>query len=225
MASSDRVTGTFLGVLVLAWTVGCATTSSGPTRPVRQLLLEQADGSTVPLGQVLDPSEATVLVFWSTSCPCVRRYQARVEALHATYATRGVGVVAVDSNADDSLEELVRVARARGVTVPVLRDPGAVLADAVGARSTPTVVLVRRDGSVLFHGWMDNEREPGEPGREAYLEEAIEGFLARRSFPARSPFYGCAITRSLRTGGGNSSACGHAGSRAAVEPKDTGGNL
>lgn len=224
MASSSRVTGAFLGVLVLVWAAGCATTPSGPARPVRELLLEQPEGGRVALGQVLDAHEATVLVFWGTSCPCVRRYQARVEALRTTYASRGVGVVAIGSNADDSLEDLVRVARERGVTVPLLRDPGAALADAVGARSTPTVVLVRRDGSVLFRGWIDNEREPGTPGREAWLEEAIEGFLAQRSFSARSPFYGCAITRSLSSGSGDSCACGQAEHCAAAETQDTGGH-
>jgi hypothetical protein len=59
------------------------------------------------------------------------------------------------------------------------------------------VVLVRRDGTVLYRGWLDNEREPGDDGREAWLERALEGFVDGTAFASRSPTWGCTITRRL----------------------------
>jgi hypothetical protein len=79
----------------------------------------------------------------------------------------------------------------------MFRDEGGLLARALGARSTPTVVLMRRDGEVLFTGWLDNEHQPQEPGREPWLERALAGFAAHTSFSSRSPTWGCSITRSL----------------------------
>ena len=54
-----------------------------------------------------------------------------------------------------------------------------------------------RDGTVLYRGWIDNERLPGEDGREAWLESALNGFVTRRPFASRTPTWGCTITRAL----------------------------
>ena len=81
--------------------------------------------------------------------------------------------------------------------LPIYRDPGGRLAEAVGARSTPTVAVLDRRGELRFLGWLDNERLPGDPRREPWLERAVAGVLEGTSFGARTPTYGCVITRSL----------------------------
>jgi hypothetical protein len=149
------------------------------------------------VGALLARADATVFVFWSAGCPCVRRYQARVDALAEAWAPRGVAFVQVASNAGETLPSLRAAARARALAQPVWRDEGGLLARQLGARSTPTVVLVSRDGRVLYRGWLDNERLPGEAGREAWLEAALEGFRAGTPFAAKRPTWGCTITRSL----------------------------
>jgi peroxiredoxin len=162
------------------------------------LQLRGADGATTRLTDLTRQRDATVLVFWSGSCPCVRRYQRRVDALLDRYPAERVRVVGVASNAGESLVDVERVARERGVRIPILRDEGGELARALGVKSTPTIVVVDRRGDVRFLGWLDNEREPGESGREPWLERALDGILAGRTdFQARTPTYGCAITRSL----------------------------
>jgi hypothetical protein len=127
----------------------------------------------------------------------VRRYQDRLEALASQWEPRGVRFVLVSSTAGETVESIDVVAKARAQKLPVWRDEGGVLAATLGAKSTPTVVLVKRDGTVLFRGWLDNERLPGEPGREAWLEAALEGFTSGRTFSSRTPTWGCTITRSL----------------------------
>ncbi len=128
----------------------------------------------------------------------MRRYQERVDALLDAYPPERVRVAAISSNAGESLADALRVAAERGVRVPIFRDEGGRLAAALGARSTPTVVLLDKAGAVRFLGWIDNERVPGDPGREPWLERAIQGVLdGKASFAARLPVYGCRITRSL----------------------------
>lgn len=198
MASSEaRRLALALSVLALS---GCATLSASGTAPGWTALpLTHPDGRTQSVAQALDGHRATVFVFWATQCPCVRRYQARVEALAQAYGPRGVAFVGVDSNADDTLEDIARVAQGRGVTLPIWQDAGGRLAKAWGARSTPTVVLVDDQGRVRFKGWLDNERLPGEPDREAWLEAALEGTLSGTAHASASPTWGCAITRSLKS--------------------------
>lgn len=169
--------------------------SAGEDPPLSIL---SADGSRVTLDELRAGRDATVLVFWSAGCPCVRRYQERVDALLDAYPKDRVLVVALVSNAGESLGEDLKTAVERGVRVPIYRDEGGRVARAMGARSTPTIVVLDRNGEVRFLGWLDNERLPGVEGREPWLDGALAGVLAgRNDFKKKTPTYGCVITRSL----------------------------
>lgn len=194
MGTSDRTWAR--GVLSAVLIAGCAhAPATGPSQPA--LSLQAPDGADVTLASLTRDRAATVLVFWSGGCPCVRRYQERVDALLDRYPADRVRVVGVSSNAGESFDEVQRVARERGVRVPIYRDRGGKLAEAVGARSTPTAVILGGGGAVKFRGWIDNERLPGQADREPWLEDALQALLAAREFRARTPTYGCVITRSL----------------------------
>lgn len=181
-------------MLVVALTA-CATTPSVSEPPGSLVAL---DGGEVSVAQLTARHELTVLVWWSSSCPCVARYEARMQALRARHPGPQVGVYALVSNADETMAGVQAETRKRGFDLPVLFDPGARLAGELGVRSTPTVVLLDREGRLLFKGWIDNEREPGEPDREPWLDQALEARLAGRTdHMKRSPTWGCPITRSL----------------------------
>jgi len=161
------------------------------------LTLTSAGGEVVPLEELWRGHAATVLVFWSSECPCVRRYQDRVDGLLDRYPTEHLKVVGIASNAGESFEEVLRAAKERGVRIPIFRDEGGRIAEWVGARSTPTAVVIDGTGQVRFRGWIDNERTPGESGREPWLERALAGLLEQRDdFASQVPTYGCTITRS-----------------------------
>lgn len=160
------------------------------------LTLRSSTGAVVTLESLTKNADATVLVFWSAGCPCVRRYQARVDALRER---PGVQVLAISSNAGESFDEALRVANERGVQVPLYRDDTGTIAAFVNARSTPTVAVLDRSGAVRFTGWLDNEREVGADDREPWLERALDGVLGGSNFAARTPTWGCTITRHLFT--------------------------
>lgn len=210
MGSSSRWAALAAAVLLGA----CAAPQrASPTGPPPALTLSTLEGAPLPFGALLGEAEATLLVFWSPGCPCVRRYQERVESLKAELTPRGIQVVGIASNADDTPERIQTALLERGVSLRVLRDEGGALASALGARTTPSVVLLRRDGEVLFHGWIDNERLPGEPDRKAFAEDAAMAFLEGRAGPTSSRVYGCTITRRLGAAG---NTC-HAAPAAALE--------
>jgi peroxiredoxin len=176
---------------------GCATARSTPSAAAAAPLAAR-DGTTTTLDALRRERDATVLVFWSGTCPCVRRYQDRVDALLDAWPRERVRVVGISSNAGERFVDALRVADERGVRIPILHDDGGRLADALGVSTTPTVVVLDRAGEVRYRGWVDNERLPGAAGREPWLDRALAGVLdGKTSFSARSPVYGCAITRSL----------------------------
>lgn len=181
--------------LLLAALAACA----GPAAAGRgePPTLVSATGEAVTLEGLRAGQDLTVLVFWSAECPCVRRYQERADALLDRPPER-VRVIGVSSNAGEPFPAVLAAARERGVRLPIWRDEGGRVAEAVGARSTPTVVVLDRGGRVRFLGWVDNERKPGDPGRQPWLDRALSALLeGREDFQARTPVYGCVITRSL----------------------------
>jgi hypothetical protein len=185
-------------IALSAGLLSACTSVNGTNRPGLLPPLAGAGGELVPMATLSSSQEATVLVWWSTSCPCVRRYEGRIADVAARYPAERVLVRAVSSNADDDAAEVARVAAERGFSVPVLQDPGGRLAQALGVKTTPTVVVLDRTGAVRYRGWIDNERLPGEPDRSAWLDDALAGLLAGRTdFETRSPTWGCPITRSL----------------------------
>ncbi|MCC6807208.1 MAG: redoxin family protein [Deltaproteobacteria bacterium] len=191
-SSAARLSG---ALLLLA--SACATTGArSPPKEEGSLALTDAQGNTISLASLWQDQRALVVVFWSAGCPCVQRYQARVDALAAGYP--GARVVGVASNAGEAMADIVAAARARGVAVPIYRDEDGSVAAALGATSTPTVAILDDAGALRFLGWLDNERQPGEPGRRAYAEDALAALLSGAAPPLlRAPVYGCAITRSL----------------------------
>jgi len=111
-----------------------------------------------------------------------------------TVPSQGRGSSWCVSNADETFAEVKRVGWCASIHLPIMRDEDGLLAQALGVRSTPTVVLLDERGRARFVGWFDNERTPGEPDREPWLELALQGVLENRSdFATRSPVYGCTI--------------------------------
>ena len=190
-----------LAALALALALPACATASYPQKdrlaPADAAALVDPDGAPADLPALWRAHAATVLVFWASTCPCVRRYTDRVTALRDRYAPRGVAFAFVAANADDDLPTLA-AARADGRAVlPLYRDPGGRLAQTVGAVATPTAALVDPTGAVRFVGWIDNEHPPGDPDREPWLEDALDALLAGASPRRATPVWGCTITRSL----------------------------
>jgi peroxiredoxin len=185
-------------VLLASVVAGCASQKVAKRGQADEVTLLTGGGNAVPLREIWRGHRATVLIFWSANCPCVRRYQDRVETLLGQYQAKGVAIFGVSSNADETFAEVKRVASARDIRLPIVRDEDGLLAQALGARSTPTVVMLDERGQTRFVGWLDNERTPGEPDREPWLELALQGVLENRSgFATRTPVFGCTIARRL----------------------------
>lgn len=183
---------------------GCATTRA-PADRIEAMPLFDLRGQPFSLEETIGAHDATVLVFWATGCPCVARYQSRIDEL-AAFDPR-VAVVAISSNADDDLETLQALYPMRSPQVPLAVDPGAKLAETLGARSTPMAVILDGSGRVKYRGWIDNERLPGAAGRTPWVEESLAAILSGdTTYQGDGPAWGCRITRAL----GEDTRCGAA---------------
>lgn len=156
-------------------------------------LTDQA-GVEHSLQRYLDAGEVVVLEFWSFKCSVSLGYDERLIALQRKYQNRGVRVLAVASNANESAAEIQRNASARNLPFPILVDREAVVAERLGATHTPSIVILSRDGVVRYRGALDNNKQVGEGGRVAHAEDALEAILGGQ--PVSTPetkVFGCSI--------------------------------
>ena len=145
---------------------------------------------------------AVVVAFVGAECPLVQRYMPRLKAVAAEYRGRGVRVVAIDSNQQDSLREIGGFVRKHGLPFPLLKDPANRVADAFDAERTPEVFVLDGQRRVRYRGAIDDQHLVGasrpDVGRQ-YLRDALDAVLAGKDVPtARTRAVGCYIGR-IRT--------------------------
>jgi hypothetical protein len=137
-----------------------------------------SDSADAPLDELVHRGRLTVLLFFSAECPVQKAHDARTRELASLYEAKGVTFAAVVSEAGANLAGERDDARRRGLTMPVLEDRGATLADALGVEYSTHVVLLDRDRRVLYSGAVDADRTHLTDTSERYLRDAIEATLS-----------------------------------------------
>lgn len=172
-----------------------AESPAGATGAAEVFPIEALDGSTIEFDA---SAPCHVIAFLGVGCPVARQYATRLGEIAADYADRGVRVIGVDSNRQDSAAEFAAAAAELGVGYPLVMDPGQRIARSLGATRTGGVVVLDADGRVAYSGRVDDQYSPGlvrpEPTSRD-LVAAIGDLLAGRT-PAvsRTEPSGCLIT-------------------------------
>jgi peroxiredoxin len=175
-ARDDKAAGVALGAVVADFT------------------LPDADGREHTLAS-LKGKAGTVLIFIATRCPVSNGYNERMEKLAKDYAARGVNVVGINANSTEPVEEVKQHASEKGLTFTILKDKGSRIADRFDAQVTPEAYLLDAAGKLVYHGPIDNSRNP-ENVTGNYLRDAIEAVLAGKPVEkSEAKAFGCTIKR------------------------------
>jgi peroxiredoxin len=143
----------------------------------------------------LKGKNGTVLIFMATRCPVSNGYNERMEKLATDYAPRGVNVVGINANATEPVEEVKQHAQEKGLTFTILKDAGSHIADRFDAQVTPEAYLLDASGKLVYHGPIDNARDP-EKVTSNYLRDAVESVLAGKPIQkSEAKAFGCSIKR------------------------------
>jgi hypothetical protein len=137
--------------------------------------------SSVDLSALPSHGEITVLVFFSPTCHCLTVHDGRLVGLYGRYHSRGVELLMIDSETTGSGERDTLEAQRRGYPFPIVRDQGAKLADALGARFASYSVVLDARGRVRYRGGIDSDKSHLHEDAHLYLEDAIGDLLAGRS--------------------------------------------
>ena len=159
------------------------------------LTVVDTTGASTTLPADLARSKLTVLVFYAEHCPCFRVHEERLVALARSYEPRGVRVLFVDSEVSGNAQRDGRAAAERGLPAIAL-DPGAKLADAVGADYATYSVVLDPQGRVRYRGGIDSDKDRLHDDATLFLRDAVDDLLAgREPRVSEGKALGCALQK------------------------------
>lgn len=167
-------------------------------KKVEEFTLSSHRGRSWSLSEFQD-KKAVALIFLGTECPLAKLYGPRLAELYKKYEPRGVAVIGINSNTQDSVTEIAAFVDRYGIQFPMLKDLGNQVADQLEAERTPEVFLLDQDHIVRYHGRIDDQYGVGY-ARDRFerqdLAEAIDELLAGKPVSQPStPAVGCVIGR------------------------------
>lgn len=170
----------------------------GSTMPLKDLELADISGKNITLATAKGDA-GTLVVFSCNTCPWVIRWEDRYVTLANTYVQKGIGMIAVNSNAarfggEDSLEEMLEHAKNNEYNFPYAQDPGSELASAFGATKTPHIYLFDDEDKLVYRGAIDDNAKNAKEVDEPFLANAIDALLAGNPIkPQTTKALGCSI--------------------------------
>lgn len=178
---------------------GCTQKSEAPAglaigAAAPDFALNDHNGNSHTLKQYL--GKVVVLEMCSIECPWSRGADPHLVELSQKYAPNDVVFLGIDSHKSVTVEQIKEYAEKNGKTYPILKDVDNKYADLLGAKTTPEVFLIDKEGKLAYHGAVDDREKEAEKGKTPHLDNAIAAVLAGKAAdPAETKSWGCSIKR------------------------------
>ena len=175
----------------MAFTLGL-----GATPP--DFSLPGVDGKNSRPGDFKD-AKVLIVLFTCNHCPYVTGSQDRVDRLYSEYESKGVRMIAINSNEtvdhpNDSFVHMVERAKKLELKYPYVRDDSQDVARAYGALRTPHFYVFDGERKLRYTGRIDNSPRDATKAVTHELRDALDDLLAGRSVrvPLTNPI-GCNV--------------------------------
>ena len=140
-----------------------------------------------------------VIIFMCNHCPYVKAVLQRLIDLQAETEHQGVQLVGINSNdvdryPDDSMENMQKITKERGINFPYLLDVSQETAKAYDAVCTPDIYVYGAERKLLYRGRIDDNWEHEEKVTQRNLKEAVDCIVAGKEVPSeQTSSIGCSI--------------------------------
>ena len=181
-------------------TEAAAKLSIGDTAPA--FTLTDLDGNTHSLSDYTDAGNIVVLEWYSPTCPFVRKHYRNDTGtmLNIQQDLDGQDVVWLRINSahaghgDADSDFNIKQAKEWGITTPILMDTSGDVGKSYGAKRTPDMYIISADGTLAYHGAIDNRSDAAAPGEVNYVSNAVEEMLSGKPVTkASTKPYGCRV--------------------------------
>lgn len=166
--------------------------------PAPDFNLAGVDGKNYSLKSFSD-KKALIIIFSCNHCPYVQAYEDRIRKIQSDYASKGVSIVAINSNEDkgypeDSFDNMKKRSDEQKFNFPYLRDEYQSVARAYDATHTPEIFLFDKKRKLVFHGKIDDNWQEPNKVQNHYLRNALDELLAGKEISVPETFtIGCTI--------------------------------
>jgi peroxiredoxin len=148
-------------LLLCAMTIGVSATADAAESSliggrIPDFTLKNQFGKEYSLAD-LKAADVVVVAFLGAECPLAKLYGPRLAELATKFKKDKVAFLAIDSNRQDSIEEVAAYAQRNHLDFPMLKDTGNKVADQFGAERTPEVFVLDKDRVVCYHGRVDDQ--------------------------------------------------------------------
>jgi len=163
--------------------------------------LKNVDGKFISLSDYPD-AKGFIVIFTCNHCPYAIAYEDRIIALDAKYKALGYPVIAINPNdpeiaPEDSFEKMIVRAKEKSFKFPYLFDETQEVYRKYGAKRTPHVYVVQKDGKdllVRYIGAIDDNYQDAAKVTSPYLSNALDALIAGKSpDPDFTKAIGCSI--------------------------------
>jgi peroxiredoxin len=168
---------------------------------VTDFKLKNVDGKMVSLSDFKD-AKGFIVVFDCNTCPVSKKYNERIMALNAAYASKGFPLIAINPNSPDistgdSFDEMIKYAKKKGYTFPYLYDESQNVVHEFGATNTPHVFVLNKVGKdlkVAYIGAIDDSASDAGAAQHKYVEAAVNELLSGKSVTnSKTKAIGCSV--------------------------------
>lgn len=184
----------------LAFAPGTDPLPIGAAVPKSDLSLKDISGRNITLKTVMKENGLLVM-FSSNTCPYVMRNQARTKQACQYALDKQIGVVLLNANEggrddEESPEAMKQFAAAHNYKWYYAVDKNSELANAFGANRTPECFLFDKNGTLVYHGAIDDNPADEHGVNRHHLKEAMDEMLSGKTVTVKqSRSVGCNIKR------------------------------
>lgn len=163
--------------------------------------LKDTAGNDVQLSTLVDGNTIVVLEWFNPDCPFVVKHHKNnttFKDLFEKYKDKGVKFVAINSGAKGEqghgLERNQRAVTDYSIGYPVLIDESGTVGKTYGAKRTPEMFIIAKDGTIAYHGAIDDNRSADTLGKVNYVSKALDEMLKGETVSTnKTPAYGCSV--------------------------------
>lgn len=152
------------------------------------------DGKTLALTDAKG-ADAVVICFTCLKCPVAVAYEGRFVDFARKYGNKKVKFLAINVNKGENLKDMKGRAEDKGFNFPFAYDETGLSAEAYGARVTPHLFVVDKNGKVAYIGSFDDNMNPKRV-KKHFVTDAVDALLAGKTPEVtHSQAFGCGIKR------------------------------
>jgi len=169
----------------------------GDTAPA--FSLQDTSGKTVNLS---DYSGKIVVLEWvNPDCPFVKRHYnlKTMTSLADKNKEKGVVWLGIATGATADADKLKGFASSESVGYPILLDPDGAIGHAYGAKTTPHMFIIDKEGRLVYAGGIDDQpngdpKAPLKEGTVNYVDKALSEIQAGSAVSQpETKAYGCSV--------------------------------